>query len=167
MVNQSSGITLATMHRQDWPSVRTIYKEGIATGEATFELDTPDWDLWDESHLPGCRFVAKSGSQIVGWAALSPVSERCIYVGVAEVSVYVGAITRGQGIGTQLLAALIEESGKQGIWTLQAGIFPENGASIQMHLRSGFRKVGYREKIGQLHGVWRDVVLLERRDPSI
>ncbi len=167
MASQYIEITLAPMRRQDWPSVRKIYEEGIATGEATFELEAPDWESWNESHLSSCRIVAKSDGQIVGWAALSPISERCIYAGVAEVSVYVSAIARGNGIGTQLLAALIEESGNQGIWTLQAGIFPENVASIQLHLKSGFRKVGYREKIGRLHDVWRDVVLLERRNPSI
>lgn len=158
---------MTRMNRDDWPFVRKIYEEGIATGQATFELEAPEWGVWDKNHLSSCRFVAKNDNKIVGWAALSPVSERCVYGGVAEVSVYISADARGQGVGTQLVAALIEDSGKEGIWTLQAGIFPENVASIKLHRKSGFREVGYREKIGQLKGVWRDVILMERRNPSI
>ena len=167
MAIKETGIDIALMEKQDWNFVRKIYEEGIATGDATFEVEIPDWDSWNKCHLPTCRFVAREDSQIVGWAALSPVSERCIYAGVAEVSVYVSAIARDKGVGTLLLEALIEESGNQGIWTLQAGIFPENIASLHLHRKKGFREVGYREKIGQLHDIWRDVILMEWRNPSI
>jgi phosphinothricin acetyltransferase len=167
MTVKEAEITIAPMDQQDWPSVLQIYEEVIATGDATFEDQAPNWNSRNESHLSTCRFVAIKDDQIVGWAALSPVSERCIYAGVAEVSVYVGAGSRGQGIGSKLLEALVQESTNQGIWTLQAGIFPENIASIQLHQNKGFRKVGIRENIGQLHDVWRDVVPMERRNPSI
>ncbi len=155
--------TIAKMKDGDRPAMRTIYREGIATGNATFETDVPEWAAWDKNHLPDCRIVARLKEQVVGWAALSPVSSRCIYAGVAEVSVYVAESARGLGAGKILLRALIEESERAGIWTLQAGIFPENVASIALHKNCGFRELGYRERIGQLDGVWRDVVLLERR----
>ncbi len=155
--------TIAKMKAGDRPTIRAIYREGIATGNATFETDVPEWAAWDKNHLPDCRIVARLKEQVVGWAALSPVSSRCIYAGVAEVSVYVAASARGLGAGKVLLRALIEESERAGIWTLQAGIFPENRASIALHKSCGFRELGYRERIGQLNGVWRDVVLLERR----
>ena len=135
----------------------------MATGDATFEAAVPGWEEWDEHHLRPGRLVARKEGQVVGWAALSPVSGRCIYSGVAEVSVYVTAAARGQGVGKSLLQALIEESERAGIWTLQAGIFPENTASIALHIACGFREVGTRERIGLLHGVWRDVLLMERR----
>lgn len=147
----------------DWEAVRAIYLEGIATGDATFEEDAPGWDHWNAGHLQSCRIVARSEAGVQGWAALSPVSSRCVYAGVAEVSVYVAAKARGQKVGVKLLAALVEQSEHHGIWTLQAGIFPENSASIELHKRAGFRIVGIREKIGCMHGRWRDVVLLERR----
>jgi L-amino acid N-acyltransferase YncA len=152
---------------EDWPTVRAIYEEGIATGNATFETQVPVWEDWDASHLRDCRLVARRGGHIVGWGALSPVSGRCVYAGVAEVSVYVAAAARGQGIGKRLLQALIEVSERQGIWTLQAGVFPENEASIALHESCGFREVGARARIGQLRGVWRDVVLLERRSEVV
>ena len=152
---------------EDWPAVRAIYKEGITTGNATFETQVPAWEDWDASHLEDCRLVARRGGHIVGWGALSPVSGRCVYAGVAEVSVYVAAAARGQGIGKRLLRALIEVSERQGIWTLQAGVFPENEASIALHKSCGFREVGTRARIGQLRGVWRDVVLLERRSDTV
>ena len=152
---------------QDWPAVRAIYQEGIVTGNATFETQAPAWEDWDASHLEDCRLVARRGGHIVGWGALSPVSGRCVYAGVAEVSVYVAAAARGQGIGKRLLRALIEVSERQGIWTLQAGVFPENEASIALHKSCGFREVGTRARIGQLRGVWRDVVLLERRSDTV
>ncbi|MFC1564844.1 GNAT family N-acetyltransferase [candidate division KSB1 bacterium] len=153
---------------QDWEQVRVIFIEGIASGHATFETEAPDWEEWDRSHIKSCRFTAKEGNQILGWAALSPVSGRCIYSGVAEISVYVGKDHHGKGIGTKLLAKLIESSEKAGIWTLQAGIFPENTASIMIHKKLGFREVGCREKLGkmtygEMKGKWRDVVILERR----
>ncbi|MBN1995191.1 MAG: N-acetyltransferase [Anaerolineae bacterium] len=156
--------TTEKMHPpEDWPTVQAIYREGLDTGQATFETKVPDWAAWDKNHLPDCRLVAKSNGLVVGWAALSPVSRRFVYRGVAEVSIYLAAAARGQGIGKALLQALIAESERAGIWTLQAGIFPENIASLTLHQACGFREVGVRERIGQMNGVWRDVVLLERR----
>ena len=155
-----------------WPAVRAIYTQGIATGNATFATNAPSWEEWDASHLPHSRLVAvdagyaRSG-QVLGWAALSPVSSRCVYGGVAEVSVYVAGAARGRGVGRQLLAALVAESEAHGIWTLQAGIFPENTTSVSIHAGAGFREVGRRERIGQLHGVWRDTLLLERRSSVV
>ena len=147
----------------DWEQVRTIYLDGIATGHATFETSAPDWAKWHADHLTEPRLVYREGEKIWGWAALSPVSGRCVYAGVAEVSVYVAQDSRGRGIGRALMSALVTRSEQAGIWTLQAGVFPENRASIELHLRCGFREVGVREKVGQLAGVWRNVVLLERR----
>jgi len=158
--------SIEPMRPVDWPRVREIYLEGIATGHATFEVDAPSWAQWDAAHLASARLVARH-SEIVGWAALSPISQRCAYGGVAEVSVYVSALSRGAGVGQALLRALIEESERNGIWTLQAGIFPENSASIALHLALGFREVGRRERIGKLKGVWRDTILLERRSTTI
>jgi L-amino acid N-acyltransferase YncA len=151
------------MKADDWPAVRQIYADGIATGDATFETTVPDWSQWDASHLPACRLVARSLNKILGWAALSPVSRRRVYSGVLEVSVYVATSARGSGVGKHLLRALIEQSEQAGIWTLQASIFPENDVSISLHNALGFREVGRRERIGLLHGRWRDTVLLERR----
>ncbi|HVF50050.1 MAG TPA: GNAT family N-acetyltransferase [Pyrinomonadaceae bacterium] len=146
-----------------WEQVRGVYLEGIATGEATFETAAPEWERWDASHLAHSRLVALTGDAVLGWAALSRVSDRCVYGGVAEVSVYVGERARGAGVGRALLDALVESSERQGIWTLQAGVFPENVASLALHERCGFRQVGRRERIGRMRGVWRDTVLLERR----
>lgn len=151
----------------DWDAVRAIYAEGIATGNATFETQVTTWEDWDAGHLPTCRLVARKGERIAGWAALSPVSGRCVYAGVTEVSIYVAADARGQGVGKALLAALVEASEQEGIWTLQAGIFPENEASIVLHKRCGFRVVGRRERLGQMDGVWRDVLLMERRSDVV
>lgn len=147
----------------DWQQVRSIYLEGIETGQATFERDAPDWERWDAGHLKDCRLVARAGDLIAGWAALSPVSARRVYQGVAEVSVYVRESFRGLGMGRALLDALIECSEQHGLWTLQAGIIVENVASLVLHERCGFREVGLRERIGQLKGEWRNVILLERR----
>jgi phosphinothricin acetyltransferase len=155
------------MHPNDWPAVRRVYEEGIATGDATFESSAPSWEQWDAGHLAVGRLVAEFDGKVVGWAALSGVSDRCVYAGVAEVSVYVAESARGRGIGRQLLQALIEASETAGIWTLQAGIFPENTASIAIHARSGFREIGRRERLGRLGGRWRDVLLLERRSPRV
>jgi phosphinothricin acetyltransferase len=160
-------ITIENMISDDWPRVKTIYEKGIATKSATFETAVPEWDEWDREHLGTCRFVARNGQHIVGWAALSPVSGRCIYSGVAEVSVYVSEDAQGKGIGKILLNKLIKASESENIWTLQAGIFPENQTSIGLHKKLGFREVGYREKIGKMDGKWRDVILLERRSKLI
>jgi L-amino acid N-acyltransferase YncA len=158
---------LDSMNDSDWPEVRTIYLDGIATGNATFETEAPDWASWDKGHLSFARLVARQRNTVVGWATLSPVSARAAYAGVAEVSLYVSSQQRGMGIGRALLTRLIAESELNGIWTLQAGIFPENTPSIRLHLSLGFREVGRRERVGKLHGVWRDVVLLERRSSKI
>jgi phosphinothricin acetyltransferase len=151
------------MQPSDWQAVRVIYLEGIATGNATFETGAPDWPDWDRHHLQACRLVARRAGRVVGWAALGAVSSRCVYAGVAEVSIYIAAPARGQGIGKLLLNALVSASEQHGIWTLQAGIFAENAASIALHEACDFRQVGVRERLGQLHGAWRDVVLMERR----
>ncbi len=156
-------LTIRPVRDSDWESVRAIYIQGIATGNATFAASAPEWRDWDETHLPTCRLVAEADDSILGWAALSPYSRREVYSGVAEVSVYVAESARGEGIGAALLSALIRTSEEQGFWTLQAGIFPENEASIRLHRRCGFRIVGTRERIGQMNGRWRDVVLMERR----
>jgi phosphinothricin acetyltransferase len=155
------------MRDSDWPAVREIYRDGIATGDATFQTEVPDWPEWDAGHLRHSRLVERAEGAIGGWAALSPVSRRECYAGVAEVSVYVAEAQRGRGLGTRLLAALIEESEAHGIWTLQAAIFPENRASIGLHERLGFRQVGVRQRIGQRDGRWRDTVLLERRSKVV
>lgn len=151
------------MKASDWEEVRSIYIEGIASGDSTFETEPPSWEKWDQSHLAFARLVVRQGDKILGWAALSPVSKRSVYRGVAEVTVYVTKNARGQGIGRVLLEALISESERNGIWTLQASIFPENTASVELHLRCGFREVGRRERIAMLNGVWRDTLLFERR----
>ena len=147
----------------DWPAVRAIYEAGIATGDATFETTVPDWPAWDAAHLAGHRLVARDGGRVVGWVALAPVSDRCAYAGVAEDSIYVAADARGRGVGRALLAAVVASAERGGIWTIQTGIFPENTASVAAHERVGFRVVGRRERIGQLAGVWRDTLFLERR----
>jgi L-amino acid N-acyltransferase YncA len=150
-----------------WPAVKTIYEQGIATGHATFQTGAPEWEEWDGAHLAQCRLVALENGRVIGWAALTPVSGRCVYAGVAEVSVYIAPLSRGLGIGEELLQVLIAESEKNGLWTLQAGIFPENIASLKIHEKTGFHRVGVREKIGQMNGVWRDTVLLERRSKEV
>lgn len=154
------------MQDGDWPEVRRIYAEGIATGNATFETETPSWSAWDAAHRRDCRLVVRDGAGLLGWAAVTPVSGRCVYEGVADLSLYVATASRGRGVGRLLLRALIDESERQGIWTLQAGIFPENEASLRLHRGLGFRDVGRRERIGRMGGVWRDVMLLERRSAA-
>ena len=147
--------------------VKMVLEEGISTGNATFETSAPSWESWNGSHLENCRLVAVEGDQVLGWAALTKVSDRCVYAGVAEVSVYVGDKARGKGVGTALLNALIDESEKNNLWTLTAGIFPENEASIHLHEKMGFRLIGRREKIGKMNGVWRDTLQFERRSRKI
>lgn len=159
--NQYHAIRKMTI--EDWPAVRTIFEEGIATRNATFETKAPSWGEWDAGHIKECRLVATDAERVVGWAALSMVSSRCVYAGVAEVSVYITADARGRRIGRRLLQALVQESEQSGLWTLQAGIFPENGPSIAVHEQCGFRMIGRREKLGQMDGRWRDVLLFERR----
>ena len=156
-------IEIVNMEPQHWEDVRDIYSEGIATGQATFQTTAPSWEEWDSSHTASCRLLAVRNGETLGWAALTPVSGRCVYAGVAEVSVYVAEKARGNGVGKELLARLVEESERQNIWTLQASIFPENKASIALHLSAGFRIMGTRERIGKMDGTWRDTVILERR----
>ncbi|RNI24095.1 GNAT family N-acetyltransferase [Rufibacter latericius] len=154
---------IAPLLPSHWVDVKRIYLEGIATGQATFQTEAPSWEDWDKGHLNSCRFVALEGEEVCGWVALSPVSSRCVYAGVAEVSVYVGQGFRGKGIGEKLLKHLITEAENNGIWTIQAGIFPENVASVKLHEKNGFRIVGLRERLAKHHGVWRSVYFLERR----
>ncbi len=151
----------------DWAEVARIYAEGIATGTATFETEVPSRDDWDGSHLREHRLVAEDGGQVAGWIALAPVSRRPCYAGVAEISLYVGEEARGKGVGALLLAAVVESAERAGIWTLQTSVFPENAPSLALLRRFGFRVVGIRERIGQLHGVWRDTILVERRSEVV
>jgi L-amino acid N-acyltransferase YncA len=155
-------VSIRELRPEDWPAVCAIYEEGIRDGDATFETETPSWERWDAAH-PELRLVAERDGSVVGWAALSPASSRHCYRGVGEVSVYVTEQARGLGLGRELLALLVERSERAGYWTLTAGVFPQNEASLRVHEACGFRVVGVRERIGQLHGVWRDVVFLERR----
>ena len=159
--------TIEAMASADWADVRAIYLDGIATGQATFEIDAPTWEQWDAAHLTICRLVARQRDQILGWAALSPVSRRSCYAGVAEVSTYVAKAACGRGLGKALLQALIADSERHGIWTLQGSTFPENSASLRLQASCGFRILGKRERIARHKGVWRDTVITERRSPSI
>ncbi len=162
-----AGIALGPLRAEDWEAVAAIYAQGIATRNATFETEVPTFDRWDRAHLSEHRLVARIDDAIVGWAALAPVSDRCVYGGVAEDSVYVAADARGRGVGRALLSTLVERAEDAGIWTVQTGIFPENAASVQLHLRCGFRVVGRRERLAQLDGIWRDVLFLERRSAKL
>ena len=159
-------MTVRDLQPNDWPAVRAIYEDGIRSGDATFETETPSWEGWDAAHSE-LRLVAEREGVVVGWAALSPVSSRCCYEGVGEVSVYVAAAARGTGVGRELLDELIACSEQAGYWTLTAGVFPENEPSLRLHRACGFREIGVRERLGQLQGVWRDVVLLERRSTVV
>jgi phosphinothricin acetyltransferase len=163
----SDPFAIEALRAEDWGQVSAIYLEGIATGHATFETTAPPWEKWDSEHLLQARLVARDGPAILGWAALSRVSGRCVYAGVAEVSVYVAASARNRGVGRALLQELIRTSEEEGIWTLQAGVFPENEPSLALHRRCGFREIGRRERLGKLEGAWRDVILLERRSPTV
>jgi L-amino acid N-acyltransferase YncA len=160
-------VAIREMSGADWRAVRAIYQEGIATGQATFETDAPEWADWDRAHLPVARLVADSGGKVVGWAALSPVSDRCAYAGVGEVSIYIAAAARGKGVGGRLMTALLAAAEAAGIWTVQAGIFTDNAASVALATGAGFRLVGRRERIGRLNGEWRDVLLMERRSQTV
>lgn len=171
-MEQKMDFRIEAMSSADWDQVSNIYREGIATGHATFEARVPEWEKWDSSHVVVPRFVVKKAGQVVAWAALSRVSGRQVYFGVAEVSIYVGANYRGQGMGSSLFSSFIQASEEKGFWTLQAGIFPENVASIALHKKHGFRVVGVREKLGKMtfgeaNKKWRDVVLMERRSPVV
>lgn len=158
---------ISPMAAADWPTVRAIYEEGMATGNSTFETGSPEWAAWDAAHRLDCRLVARQNGRVIGWTALTPVSNRLVYAGVAEDSIYVAAMARGRGVGRALLTALVDASEAAGIWTLQAGIFPENAASLALHLACGFQVVGRRQRISFHQGVWRDFMLLERRSSRI
>jgi phosphinothricin acetyltransferase len=160
-------IVLDTMRTEDWEQVRGIYIEGLSTGNASFAMEAPSWEQWDGSHLAHSRIAAHREGSIVGWAALSPVSSRECYAGVAEVSVYVSESCRGFGLGKRLLRALIEASEENGIWSLYGSTFPENAASLRVQEECGFRVVGRREKIARHHGQWRDTVMTERRSKKV
>lgn len=151
----------------NYPQVADIYLQGIATGIATFQMEATDWETWNKNHLPNCRIAAFEGDQMAGWAAISPVSSRCVYAGVAEVSIYIAENFRGKGIGKYLLSKLIDTSEAAGLWTLQSGIFAENKASIKLHEQCGFRIIGYREKIGNRDGVWKDNIIMARRSKIV
>jgi phosphinothricin acetyltransferase len=161
------GIRFRSLEASDWPRVREIYEEGIATGHATFETEAPPWEDWNANHVSTCRLVAEMEGRIVGWAALWPASDRCVYGGVAEVSVYVASEAQGAGLGSRLLQELVTESEREGFWTLQAGVFPENESSVRIHEKCGFRVVGHRERLGKMKNVWRDVLLMERRSKTV
>jgi L-amino acid N-acyltransferase YncA len=163
----SNEVVLTALEKGHYLQVAKIYEAGIATGNATFESSAPAWETWDSTHLPFGRIAALANAEVVGWAALTPVSGRCVYSGVAEVSVYVDPAYNGAGLGTRLLNRLIEEAEANGIWTLQAGIMYENYASRALHKKCGFREIGYREKLGKLNGQWRDIVLMEKRSKFI
>jgi phosphinothricin acetyltransferase len=160
-------LTLENMHPDEWQAVRIIYQEGIDTGQATFETAVPSWEEWDASKLSTGRLVAKMDGSIAGWVALNPVSQREVYAGIVEVSIYVAGAFRGQGVGMALLQAAVESSERAGYWMLQAVMFPENEASVTLHRACGFRLVGKREKVARHHGVWRDTVLMERRSQIV
>lgn len=158
---------IKNIEAKDYPQVAAIYKAGIATGMATFQTEATSWEEWDKSHLKECRIAVLENDQMAGWAALTPVSNRCVYAGVAEVSIYVTESFRGKGIGKLLLLQLVAESEKIGLWTLQSGIFAENIASIKLHEYCGFRVIGTREKIGKTDGVWKDNIIMERRSKTV
>jgi L-amino acid N-acyltransferase YncA len=167
MATETRTITIERLLPAHWPSVVRVFEDGIATRNATFETEAPTWAGWDSSHLPEHRFVALRAGDVVGWAAVSPVSDRCCYGGVVESSVYVAETARGRGVGLRLLEKLIASTEAAGIWTIEAGMFPENEASIRLHERVGFEIVGRRKRLGKLDGEWRDVLLLGRRSDRV
>jgi len=158
---------IRSLHDKDAESVLEIYRQGLATGEASFETQAPDWPAWQKKYHPFCRLVWEESAAVQGWAALAPVSPRACYRGVAEVSIYVAVDRLGRGIGNALMAALVEASEREGIWTLYSSVFPENRATVKLHLRHGFREVGLRERIAQRDGRWRDTLILERRSSKV
>lgn len=161
-------LIIRPMKEEDWGAVARIYQEGIDTKIATFQTEVPSYEAWDKSHIQSCRLVTVCKDEIVGWAALTPYSSRCVYAGVAEVSIYIKASYRGKQIGEKLLKALISESEKEGFWTLQSGILEINKASINVHHKAGFRIVGHREKIAKdCNGIWQNAILMERRSPVV
>jgi L-amino acid N-acyltransferase YncA len=160
-------IVIGQMTEKSWADVARIYESGIATKNATFQTEAPDWDSWDKVHRKDCRLIATINDTIVGWVALSNVSSRCVYAGVAEVSIYVDSEYRGKGVGDKLMDSLINESELNGIWSLQAGIFPENASSLNLHQKHGFRTIGIKERIGKMGNTWRDVLMVERRSQVV
>ena len=161
-------MTIRNMIPEDWDQVGKIYQDGIATGFATFETKVPSFQDWDNAHVDACRIIAEESGALLGWAALSPVSSRCVYGGVAEVSVYIAKNSRGKGVGKALMEELIKASEDEGYWTLQSGIFPENEPSIKLHENVGFRFLGKRERVGKTSdGVWKDNLLFERRSNKV
>ena len=167
MTVKVGSVSVQALRPEHWPDVARIYAAGITTGDATFETAVPSWGAWDAAHLPEHRFVAARDRELVGWVAASGVSDRCVYAGVVEHSVYVAAAARGEGIGRLLLERLIGSTEAAGIWTIQTGVFPENTVRLRLHERVGFELVGRRKRIGRHGGVWRDVLLLERRSGII
>ena len=160
-------ITIDKMTPDDWDAVRSIYYDGIATGNATFETDVPDWQEWDQNHLKACRLVARNQERVVGWCGLIPLSKRAAFTGVAEVTTYVEEAERGKSIGSALLSAMVSLSEEESLWSLQAFMFPENKASVSLHKHCGFRKVGVFRSLGRLGGKWRDVLIMERRSAKV
>ena len=160
-------LTFERLEPEDWQAVRTIYQEGIDSGQATFETEVPSLEEWNASKLSACRLIARVDGSTAGWAALSPVSQRQVYAGIAEVSVYVSGAVRGRGVGRALLQEVVDSSERAGFWMLQAVMFPENEASVALHRACGFRLVGKREKVAQYHGIWRDTILMERRSRKV
>ena len=167
MGSEDTPPTIDPLEPGHWPEVATIYGDGIASGNATFETAVPSWEDWDAGHLAEHRLIALQQGAVVGWAAVSAVSDRCVYGGVVECSVYVAAAAQGQGVGRRLLEEVIASTERAGIWTIQAGIFPENESSLRLHERVGFELVGRRRRLGRHHGVWRDVLLYERRSTTV
>ncbi|MFC4559551.1 GNAT family N-acetyltransferase [Virgibacillus kekensis] len=163
----TKNIVINKMVKEDWADVRDIFIEGIETRNATFETEAPSWEIWDAGHFEECRLVVREGEKVIGWAALSPISDRSAHRGVAEVSIYLSSLSIGKGLGTELLQKLVECSENKGFWTLQTSIFPENQSSIRLHKKCGFAVVGVRKRLGMLDGEWRDVVILERRSKVV
>ena len=163
----NNNIIIREITEEDYPAVKRIFEEGIKTGNATFQKTAPEWDEWNASKLPYCRLAAVVDGEIAGWIALTPTSKREVYKGINEESIYIAAERSGKGIGRVLMNALIDESEKQGVWTLYASIFPENTVSIKLHLSCGFREIGFMEKAGCMDGVWRDTILFERRSKKV